>query len=251
MRECLELRSDRAEFDPVAVIQRLGSPNGSCENGLFQKSFEAAHGFLAATAHPRCVVQTVDLATFSGLYDGDGRNDRDTPLEEVLVRSEALALFAVTLGQNITDKVTGLFSEHDYLTATLLDAMASLLAEELVESLEPRFARHIEERKRESTTPAVLAYCPGYCGWHVSGQKALFSVLKPEQIGMSLGAGCMMRPLKSVSGVLVAGVPEIHDFDTVYTCCSNCDILECRARIARITGPVCTEREFEWICSNG
>jgi hypothetical protein len=143
-----------------------------------------------------------------------------------------------------------LFSEHEYLTATLLDTMASLVTEGVVESLEGRFARRIAKHEGRSTPPAVLAHSPGYCGWHVSGQNALFSVLKPEQIGVSLGAGCMMRPLKSVTGVLIAGTPEIHDFDTFFTCCSRCDTLECRERIARIAGPVASKREFEWNCSN-
>ena len=251
MRECLELAPDAIEVDQASVVQRLGSSRTNCENGLFQESFTAAQGFLAATARPRCVVQTVDLATFAGLYDGEGSNDRDTPLEVILERSEALALFVLTLGQTITDTIRRLFSEHDYLVAALLDGMASLVAENLVESLETRFGRHIAECEGKSTTPAVLAYSPGYCGWHVSGQRALFSVLKPNEIGVSLGAGCMMRPLKSVSGVLVAGEPEIHDFDPGYSCCSGCDTLECRARIARVTGPVCTKREVAWICLDG
>ncbi len=310
MRECLALAPEAIQVDLTAVAQRLGAPNGSCENGMFQESYAAAHGFLAATARPQCVVQTVDLAPFSELYDGEGKNDRDTPLEMIVERSQALALFAVTLGQKITDKVAELFAEHEYLTATLLDTMASLVTEGLVESLETRFARYVAEHGGRSTPPAVpartshqvsaaaadaqypaalshlgvlnvlsstpprpsdrrlhraqhldnlatkpgekcaLAYSPGYCGWHVSGQNALFSVLEPEQIGVSLGTGCMMRPLKSVSGVLVAGGPEIHDFDPAYTCCSGCDTLECRERIARITGPATAQREIEWTCSN-
>ncbi len=250
MRECLELAPGVVDIDQAAVIQRLGSPNTSSANGLFLESFAVSEGLLTATARPRCVVQTVDPATFPRLYDGEGKNDRDTPLEMIIERSQALALFAVTSGQEITDTVAELFSEHDYLTATLLDTMASLLAESLVESLESRFARHIAGHGERSTLPAVLAYSPGYCGWHVSGQKALFSILKPEQIGVSLGTGCMMRPLKSVSGVLVAGLSEIHDFDTVYTCCSRCVTLECRERIDRVSGPVITKKEFEWTCSN-
>ena len=246
MRECLALAPEAIQVDLTAVAQRLGSPQGNCENGLFQESFEAGRAFLAATACPRCVIQTVDLKTFSRLYEGEGKNDRDTPLEMIIERSGNLALFAVTLGQPITDTVAQLFSEHDYLTATLLDAMASLLAEGLVESLEARFARHLAERGGHST---ALGYSPGYCGWHVSGQKALFSILKPEKIGVSLGTSCMMRPLKSVSGILVAGGPEVHDFDTIYTCCSGCDTLECRECIARISCPVSSKRELEWTCS--
>ena len=79
----------------------------------------------------------------------------------------------------------------------------------------------------------MLPYSPGYCGWHVSGQGRLFGALCPEEIGIRLNASFLMQPLKSVSGVLVAGAPEIHDFDDDFDFCAECTTRECRVRIAR------------------
>ncbi len=112
----------------------------------------------------------------------------------------------------------------------MLDAVASAAAERLVERLEHRFATAATGGPR----PAVLAYSPGYCGWHVSGQRALFGALDPAEIGITLNESCLMQPLKSVSGVLVAGRAEIHDFDDDFPCCSLCSTRECRNRIDRI-----------------
>lgn len=250
MREILELASDTYGIDHSAVIQRLGSPEGSEAGSRIGEALEQAEESLIATATPRCVVEPVDRDTFAEIFDGAGHNDRDTPVHGVLEHKVALAVFALTLGQAVTDRITMLFAEHDYLTATLLDAMASSVAERLVENLEKRFALQAANRDNSSILPAVLAYSPGYCGWHVSGQAALFAFLKPEQIGISLGPGCMMNPLKSVSGVLVSGQPEAHFFDMIFSCCSICDTLECRTRIERIADPSRATMEFEWIRSN-
>lgn len=250
MREILSLPSDTIEIDQMAVARRLGSPESNEAGGQLREALAEAEDCLIKTASPRCVVERIDRQVFARIFNGEGSNQGDTPLQGILERAEAMALFALTLGQEVSEMVGTLFNDHDYLTATLLDAMASIVAEELVETLEVRFASRIAELDGRSTLPAVLAYSPGYCGWHVSGQKSLFSFLKPEEIDVVLGPGYLMRPLKSVSGVLVSGKPEVHDFDMIFSCCSGCATVDCRARIARVTSLVDAKKEAVWTCSD-
>jgi hypothetical protein len=89
----------------------------------------------------------------------------------------------------------------------------------------------------QAREPLVLTYSPGYCGWHITGQRALFARLKPEEIGIKLTASCLMRPLKSVSGVILAGEREAHLFDDSYPFCDECADRPCRARIASLGVP--------------
>ena len=77
----------------------------------------------------------------------------------------------------------------------------------------------------------VLRYSPGYCGWHISGQRRLFDYLDPGQIGITLRESFLMDPLKSVSGVLIAGPREIHRFTDDYDFCDQCDTRGCRQRL--------------------
>ena len=64
--------------------------------------------------------------------------------------------------------------------------------------------RHRERARLDAMR--VLGYSPGYCGWHVSGQRALFERLPPGGDRRSRSTtSFLMQPLKSVSGVLVAG----------------------------------------------
>jgi hypothetical protein len=80
----------------------------------------------------------------------------------------------------------------------------------------------------------ALAYSPGYCGWHVTGQRKLFKYLRPEEIGITLNASCLMQPLKSVSGVLVVGPGHVHKFQPTYSFCETCREKQCRERIATV-----------------
>jgi hypothetical protein len=77
----------------------------------------------------------------------------------------------------------------------------------------------------------MLRFSPGYCGWDLTAQRALFESLRPEAIGIFLTGSCLMQPLKSVSGVIVAGKKEIFEFDDDFSFCSDCATHECRDRI--------------------
>ncbi|MCK5274191.1 MAG: hypothetical protein KAR37_06065, partial [Alphaproteobacteria bacterium] len=76
---------------------------------------------------------------------------------------------------------------------------------------------------------------PGYCGWHVTGQRRLFDRLGADRIGVTLNSSCLMQPLKSVSGVLVIGPPSIHEFDNDFDFCALCSTYQCRSRIGSLT----------------
>ncbi|UCE26659.1 MAG: hypothetical protein JSW52_09965, partial [Candidatus Coatesbacteria bacterium] len=89
-----------------------------------------------------------------------------------------------------------------------------------------------------SPESGVLRYSPGYCGWDISGQKKLFEYLKPNDVGITLRESYLMEPLKSVSGVIVAGPAEIHDFELNYPFCRDCVTKFCRDRIKSVHGKI-------------
>jgi hypothetical protein len=117
----------------------------------------------------------------------------------------------------------------------MLDSVASAATDRLAELLAAR--GRIEASDDAGGESVTLGYSPGYCGWHVSGQRALFAFLRPETIGVTLNASCLMDPLKSVSGVLAAGPPEIHRFSPGYPFCADCRDKPCLGRIRSQSRP--------------
>jgi hypothetical protein len=79
-----------------------------------------------------------------------------------------------------------------------------------------------------------MRFSPGYCGWHVTGQKKLFAALHPEEIDITLTPSCLMKPLKSISGVIIAGDMEIFRFDDSFAFCAECSTHVCRERLATL-----------------
>ncbi len=197
----------------------------------FRGLAEEALGIYIESAKPRGAFQEISRDSFSEIYSGAGMNDEESPLTEIYPRAEALALFAVTVGPEVVAKITALFDAADFPLAAMLDAAAS----EGAELAAGRIQHDIEKQWRTgnciSDAARGLRYSPGYCGWHVSGQKKLFAALGPRAAGIELRDSCLMEPLKSVSGVIVAGPPAIHDFDDAYLFCVDCETRDCRERI--------------------
>lgn len=183
-------------------------------------------------AEPRAIVGEMSAEEFAEIYRGDGRNSHETPLEVIFPKADRLALFAATVGAPVTARTHELFDRHELALACMLDSVASAAADRLAELLGPRYLTMAgDDGAREWR---VLAYSPGYCGWHVSGQRKLFGFLRPEAIGITLNASCLMLPLKSVSGVLVVGPGRIHTFHPTYSFCETCREKQCRDRMASV-----------------
>jgi len=156
----------------------------------------------------------------------------------VLEDAVTLALFAVTLGEEVSGHISELFADDNAARGYVLDQVASIAADQLVQIARRRYAA------AEGSNPgtAVLPYSPGYCGWNVSGQRALFAVLEPADLGISLNESCLMHPIKSVSGVLVAAPIEAHDFEPAFPCCAVCTTFACRDRVDSIRDESATSK---------
>jgi hypothetical protein len=176
----------------------------------------------------------ISIEEFESIYTGEGRNAPRTPLEDIYPEASRLALFAVTIGEPVCAEIRRLFADGDPALGYALDTIASAGAEGLADAMARQYEQDLGRSGKDSSTVRVLPYSPGYCGWHVSGQAKLFEVLRPQRIGISLNASHLMVPLKSVSGVLVAAEPEVHDFDIDFQFCSDCADQECRGRIQAV-----------------
>lgn len=190
---------------------------------------EAGETFVAA-ARPRGLWQRISRAAFEDVLHADGASEPAAPLAQVLEDAAALALFAVTLGEEIAQRIERLFANGDLAGGYILDQIASHAADELAQTA----ARLFEAAAPAAAGSAALPYSPGYCGWKVAGQRPLFAALEPGEIGISLNDSCLMQPLKSVSGVLVLAPLAAHDLSPAFPCCAACTTLDCQERVAAL-----------------
>ena len=156
----------------------------------------------------------------------------DLVVGRVYPRAEALALFVATVGEAVPARIRRLFDEDALAEGWMLDAVASAGADLLADRLAERFQRALVERGKDGAS--VLPYSPGYCGWPTRGQRPLFDALRPEEIGVTLNDSCLMSPIKTVSGVLVAGPGAAHKFRPNFPFCEDCRTHECGRRMASV-----------------
>ncbi len=181
-------------------------------------------------ARPVGLTTDISPQEFTELYRGEGLNADATPLDEIVPHVNRMGLFAVTLGEAICARIGELFDANDFAVGAMLDAAASAGADLAAVMMETDFESGLRQAGDLDDDSGALRFSPGYCGWHVSGQKKLFARLKPETIGIELSDSCLMQPLKSVSGVIIGGPISLFDFDDTYSFCADCPTHSCRDR---------------------
>lgn len=159
--------------------------------------------------------------------------------------SEAYALFVATSGREF-ELLQKLFKQSGDMVKTFIaDAMGSAIAEKTADRME----ESLEKTLLTGTAPSSVTpgsqflipnsqfptanfshtnrFSPGYCGWHVSEQRKLFSLFPvADPCGVHLTESSLMLPIKSVSGVIGIG-RNVRKLD--YTC-GLCDYTQCFKR---------------------
>ena len=231
----------RVSFDPGEILPRReevyrhqGIIDASRLRDRIHDIYLESMELFVDRAEPVGILSDVTVEEFGPIFEGEGKNAAETPLRRIYPRADHLALFALTLGADLGETVGELFDAREFALGTMLDSVASLAADRAVEVLETTVQDRLRHSGRTAADAVVLSYSPGYCGWDISGQKRLFEHLRPERIGVSLNETCLMSPLKSVTGVLVAGEVEVHFFENDFPFCSDCETRSCRLRMDRL-----------------
>ncbi|MDD3732653.1 MAG: vitamin B12 dependent-methionine synthase activation domain-containing protein [candidate division Zixibacteria bacterium] len=216
------------------VLEQQGMAKKTVPSEKIRELYMRVLAIYRQCARPMGIWLEVTPEDFGRLYEGEEMNDRSTPVADIFPRAESLALFAVTLGQAVTDRINELMVVNDFATGSMLDSMASESAESAADYIQSCYFKKMFKAGSYYPDMRVLRYSPGYCGWHISGQKKLFAYLHPETIGLSCNSSFLMSPLKSITGVLIAAIKENHYFEMEYDCCRTCKTFSCRERLKNL-----------------
>ena len=118
-----------------------------------------------------------------------------------LKKSEMLALFVCTAGEEVSSRSRNQMKSGDMLEGYITDMTGSLLAEGAMDVI----FNHLSYEMRQQGLNVTNRYSPGYCNWKVDEQKKLFSFFPDNFCGISLTQSSLMIPVKSVSGVIGIG----------------------------------------------
>lgn len=94
-----------------------------------------------------------------------------------------------------------IMAQGDPVASFIADALGSAL----VEAVSARVIDDLRQELSQSGLGLSNSYSPGYCGWPLSEQKELFSLLPPRFCEVELTDSCLMMPIKSTSSLLAVG----------------------------------------------
>lgn len=229
MRDIIKFNDINVDFDSIVKSQKLDQ--NSKNYSKFKSIFNQAVQIFNQKISPQGILRDITIDEFEFVYKNSA-NEENTPVRDIYKKADSLALFAVTLGQDISKEIEDLFNNNDYAVAYTVDLIASQGADNLAELIEKKYLNNLIKLSKKSVF--VMRYSPGYCGWDISSQKNLFQILNPQEIGIKLNDSYLMYPLKSVTGVLIAGEKKIHQIKSVYPACKNCSSKTCIDRIKLI-----------------
>lgn len=122
-------------------------------------------------------------------------------IRKCLEDSESYALIVVTVGKEMDDWLNSKHLSTDVMESFIADILGSVI----VESLASHANKMLECIVGSVNWNITNSYSPGYCGWDVSEQHLLFSMLPDNICGIKLTDSSLMIPIKSISAVVGIG----------------------------------------------
>ncbi|MBP8214324.1 MAG: hypothetical protein KAX66_02580 [Propionivibrio sp.] len=206
---------------PLALSKRRIARVLGYRDGVPEYVAEAIDSVCADLRHvsqPMGGFRLLDVSCTATGFNCDGLFFATGPeIAAPLVRAERVALFVGTVGAGYEQLHRRYTDEDEPLLIYTLDAVGSELAERIADRVE----KIIGAQAKAMGLSISNRYSPGYCGWKVAEQHALFSLLPDDFCEITLSASAMMRPIKSVSGVIGLGVGMKHE-------AYRCDLCEMR-----------------------
>ncbi len=218
---CAELPT--TPTDPVEICRYLGYPQGVTPAPRMAERIAQVVEQTRPHLRPRgaYAVYAVSSLTANSLnLNGTTITGR---IGEFMTDSDRVAVFAVTVGEEISRLAEAAAKSGDALAACVMDATGSWAAEGAAEALMLRIRRHLKEQEE-----LTLRYSPGYCGMEIDQQRNLFQLVQADSVGVTLMPSMLMHPLKSISG-LVGFAPKAT-VNHSYSPCDICPRVGCHMR---------------------
>jgi hypothetical protein len=234
MRKIYNIQIDKVKPTVQAVLEAQGIPHSKLSEERLINLAKQAIAIYREFAIPIGIVMEISKKDFANIFVGEGKNDGESPVKPIYESSDELALFAVTIDENICAEISRLFKSNDFALGSMLDSAASEGTEMAAQIIENIYRKHLSKIGLMNQKNGTLRLSPGYCGWHIGAQRKLFQHLKPEDIGITLNDSFLMQPLKSISGVIILGQKEIYEFDDTFSFCRDCATHSCKERIKAV-----------------
>lgn len=228
--ECVEVRIDPARI--VVSDERIAFDLGYGAKGIPEPFGEMITGIvdhLPEYCEPRAGYTIREIFRSEGRNDGFTVGNHFLNLQKIiafqLLNAEKAVLFTCTIGDAMEKLAAEYFHKGDPVMGHFTDTVASAAVEQVAGILHD----HIASTVADSGLGITNRFSPGYCGWPVTEQHALFSFFPERFCGITVTDSALMLPKKSVSGIIGVGPNAVRE---PYFC-ERCNRRECSYRTYR------------------
>ena len=218
---CLDLPI--APADPAEIYRYLGYPAEAAPAPRMAEQISEVVAEALTCIRPRgaYTVYKVTSRTAHSLKLDDTTISGN--IGEYLAEAGRVAVFAATVGEEISHRSEAAAKNGDAFSAWGLDGAGSWAAESAADALMLRIRRHLREGEE-----LTLRYSPGYCGMTIGQQQKLFQLVQADAVGVTLMPSMLMHPLKSISGLV--GLAPKEAVSLYRSPCDLCARVGCHMR---------------------
>ncbi|RLB29076.1 MAG: hypothetical protein DRH11_16450 [Deltaproteobacteria bacterium] len=212
------------------LVRRLGARKGERLSRATKVKVEGLIDTLSEFLSPVIHYESRGLAriTKSSIELKEGPVFRSPKIAKSLAGCTHVVCFIATIGQGLEHRVREKFEANRLSEAYILDALGSVLVEDLVQ----QFQEFIAKKCAIQGEYVTLRFSPGYCDWPLEEQRKLFSLFHPSRLKVRLSKSCLMVPRKSVSGIFGIAPRGDGQHYSLYNPCTECSAKNCSARRA-------------------
>jgi hypothetical protein len=139
--------------------------------------------------------------------------------------SDSFVLFITTAGNSFDSWIKSKAAGGDILAEYLCSSIGSVIADKVADVIQEEVNSFAAKTGKGITN----RYSPGYCSWNIREQRGIFDLLPSEKVGVTLTPSFLMKPIKSVSGIIGIGPGKLLG---PYMC-DLCDMTNCLVKRAR------------------
>ena len=203
------------------VLRMMGCGRRPCvpesQRTLIARLMAETHALI----RPRAVYTVRNVETLTDhVLTLQGCRSFHGPIAGFLRPSRRVAVFVVTIGEQVESLARQRNRSGEALESFVLDAIGSAAVDVAADAM-AEFLRDQETGDAEALTPP---FSPGYCGMPLEEQRVLFSIVHGKSIGVKLTASSFMQPIKSISGLV--GIGPREEVDVHGNPCRWCELTE-------------------------
>ena len=173
--------------------------------------------------HQNTEINSVEKGT---VHLEEGPELKSLKLSKTLRNCKEIICYIATLGGEVEGEIKRLMDEKHLAEAYILDAMASVAADNMV----TMFHQRMKDVYKNQSKQVTLCFSPGYCDWPITDQKKLFGIFDSDEMEVELTDSCFMQPRKSISGVFGITPSDSNPKEQSYNPCLECNRHSCSAR---------------------